>query len=87
MLMNMKEAIRQALDTALATHDELVIFGEDVGAVGGVFRVTEGLQRKYGEDRVFDVPLAESALCGMAVGMSTQGLRPVVEISIHWLHL
>jgi len=80
MLMNMKEAIRHGLDTALASHDEALIFGEDVGGVGGVFRITEGLQRKYGEERVFDVPLAESAICGMAVGMSTQGLRPIVEI-------
>lgn len=80
MLMNMKEAIRQALGVALATNDEALIFGEDVGGAGGVFRVTEGLQHRFGEERVFDVPLAESAICGMAVGLSTQGFRPIVEI-------
>lgn len=80
MLMNMKEAIRQALDLALSSHDELLIFGEDVGGAGGVFRATEGLQRKYGEDRVFDTPLAESAIAGVAVGLCTQGFRPVAEI-------
>ncbi|MFB9328925.1 alpha-ketoacid dehydrogenase subunit beta [Paenibacillus aurantiacus] len=80
MLMNMKEAIRQALGLALSAHDEVLIFGEDVGGVGGVFRVTEGLQQRFGEDRVFDTPLAESAICGVAVGMCTQGFRPIVEI-------
>ncbi|MUT68748.1 alpha-ketoacid dehydrogenase subunit beta [Paenibacillus sp. NEAU-GSW1] len=80
MLMNMKEAIRQALSIALATEENALIFGEDVGGVGGVFRVTEGLQHRFGEDRVFDTPLAESAICGVAVGLSTQGFRPIVEI-------
>ncbi|GFN33002.1 alpha-ketoacid dehydrogenase subunit beta [Paenibacillus xylaniclasticus] len=80
MLMNMKEAIRQALDLALSSNDDVLIFGEDVGGAGGVFRVTEGLQHKYGEERVFDTPLAESAICGLAVGLGTQGFRPVVEI-------
>lgn len=80
MLMNMKEAIRQALGVALSAHEETLIFGEDVGGVGGVFRVTEGLQHRFGEERVFDTPLAESAICGVAVGLCTQGFRPIVEI-------
>jgi len=76
----MKEAIRQALAVALASNDEVLIFGEDVGRAGGVFRATEGLQQQYGENRVFDTPLAESAIGGIAVGLCTQGFRPIIEI-------
>lgn len=76
----MVQAINDALDIKLAEDANVVVFGEDVGTEGGVFRVTEGLQQKYGEKRVFDSPLAESAIVGSAVGMAMAGLRPVVEL-------
>ncbi|MFD2117793.1 alpha-ketoacid dehydrogenase subunit beta [Paenibacillus yanchengensis] len=78
--MNMLEAIRDAMRVELKRDPNVVLFGEDVGKVGGVFRVTEGLQSEFGEDRVFDTPLAESAIGGLAVGMGLQGFRPVAEI-------
>ncbi|GIO37298.1 pyruvate dehydrogenase E1 component subunit beta [Paenibacillus antibioticophila] len=78
--MNMKEAIRDAMRVELNRDPNVVLFGEDVGNVGGVFRVTEGLQKEFGEERVFDTPLAESAIGGMAVGLGIQGFRPVAEI-------
>ncbi len=76
----MVKAINNALDLKLAQDPNVLIFGEDVGKNGGVFRVTDGLQAKFGEERVFDTPLAESAIIGSAVGMATYGLRPVPEI-------
>ena len=79
-VMNMVEAIREALDQALAGDSRVLVFGEDVGRMGGVFRATEGLQAKYGEDRVFDTPLAESAIVGAAIGLAIGGMRPVAEI-------
>jgi len=78
--MNMKEAIRDAMRVELSRDPNVLIFGEDVGNVGGVFRVTEGLQKEFGEERVFDTPLAESAIGGMAVGLGIQGFRPIAEI-------
>jgi len=78
--MNMKEAIRDAMRVELSRDPNVVIFGEDVGNVGGVFRVTEGLQKEFGEERVFDTPLAESAIGGLAVGLGIQGFRPIAEI-------
>jgi len=78
--MNMKEAIRDAMRVELEKDPNVLVFGEDVGKVGGVFRATEGLQAKFGEERVFDTPLAESAIGGLAVGMGIQGFRPVAEI-------
>ncbi|AGA57850.1 pyruvate/2-oxoglutarate dehydrogenase complex, dehydrogenase component beta subunit [Thermobacillus composti KWC4] len=78
--MNMKEAIRDAIRTELQRDPNVLVFGEDVGKVGGVFRATEGLQAEFGEDRVFDTPLAESAIAGMAVGLGVQGFRPIAEI-------
>jgi 2-oxoisovalerate dehydrogenase E1 component beta subunit len=72
-------AINLALDKALSLDPNVLVFGEDVGKNGGVFRATEGLQEKFGERRVFDTPLAESMLAGIAIGMAVQGLRPVVE--------
>ncbi|MEF2967252.1 alpha-ketoacid dehydrogenase subunit beta [Paenibacillus sp. M1] len=78
--MNMKEAIRDAMRVELNRDPNVLIFGEDVGHVGGVFRVTEGLQKEFGEERVFDTPLAESAIGGMAVGLGIQGFRPIAEI-------
>ena len=78
--MNMVQAINDALDIKLAEDPNVVVFGEDVGTEGGVFRVTEELQQKYGENRVFDSPLAESAIVGSAVGMAMAELRPIVEL-------
>lgn len=76
----MVEAIRSALDTSMAHDPRIVIFGEDVGYFGGVFRCTAGLQRKYGKHRCFDSPINESGIVGAAVGMAAFGLRPCVEI-------
>lgn len=73
------EAVTQALAYELAQDDNIVVFGEDVGKNGGVFRATAGLQERFGERRVFDSPLAESMIAGLAVGMSLQGLKPVAE--------
>ncbi|NIK13345.1 alpha-ketoacid dehydrogenase subunit beta [Alkalibacillus sp. S2W] len=78
--MTMIQAITNALQTELKNDEDVLVFGEDVGQNGGVFRATEGLQEEFGEDRVFDTPLAESGIIGLSVGMSTQGLRPVPEI-------
>jgi len=74
------EAITQALAFELAANPNVVVFGEDIGINGGVFRATVGLQQRFGSDRVLDTPLAESMLAGIAVGMAAQGLKPVVEI-------
>ncbi len=73
------EAVTQALAYELAHDENIVVFGEDVGKNGGVFRATAGLQDRFGENRVFDSPLAESMIAGLAVGMSLQGLKPVAE--------
>ena len=79
-VMNMVQAINSALAFKLEDDENVVVYGEDVGVEGGVFRVTEGLQKKYGRERVFDTPLAESMIAGTGVGMSAMGLRPVVEM-------
>ncbi|MGQ3887779.1 alpha-ketoacid dehydrogenase subunit beta [Legionella sp. CNM-1927-20] len=73
------EAVTQALAYELAQDENVIVFGEDVGKNGGVFRATVGLQDRFGEHRVFDSPLAESMIGGLAVGMSIQGLKPVAE--------
>ncbi|WP_028388799.1 alpha-ketoacid dehydrogenase subunit beta [Legionella fairfieldensis] len=73
------EAVTQALAYELAQDENVVVFGEDVGKNGGVFRATVGLQERFGEQRVFDSPLAESMIAGLAIGMSLQGLKPVAE--------
>ncbi|MBM7540437.1 alpha-ketoacid dehydrogenase subunit beta [Amphibacillus cookii] len=78
--MTMIQAITDALRTELKNDENVLVFGEDVGQNGGVFRATEGLQDEFGEDRVFDTPLAESGIGGLAIGLSTQGFRPVPEI-------
>src|SRR6476646_5987018 len=78
--MTMIQAITDALRTELRNDPNVLVFGEDVGANGGVFRATEGLHKEFGEDRVFDTPLAESGIGGLAVGLSLQGYRPVPEI-------
>lgn len=73
------EAVTQALAYELAQDENVIVFGEDVGINGGVFRATLGLQERFGEKRVFDTPLAESMIAGLAIGMSIQGLKPVAE--------
>ena len=78
--MNIVNALNDALDIKLTEDKSVVIYGEDAGFEGGVFRVTEGLQKKHGVERVFDSPLAESGIAGTAVGMAVAGLRPVIEM-------
>lgn len=78
--LTMIQAITDALRTELKNDENVLVFGEDVGVNGGVFRATEGLQKEFGEDRVFDTPLAESGIGGLAVGLALQGFRPVPEI-------
>src|SRR3974377_2249819 len=76
----MIEAIRDAMDVMMERDDAVVVFGEDVGFFGGVFRATQGLQQKYGKTRCFDTPISELGIVGAAVGMAAYGLRPCVEI-------
>ncbi len=78
--MTLVQAIARTLDEEMARDDAVVVLGEDVGKRGGVFLATEGLQQKYGPDRVIDTPLSEAAIIGAAVGMAAHGLRPVAEI-------
>ncbi|CAN7251982.1 alpha-ketoacid dehydrogenase subunit beta [Microbacterium foliorum] len=78
--MSMAAALNLALADAIESDPEVVVFGEDVGALGGVFRITDGLTARFGEDRCFDTPLAESGIVGTAVGMAMNGMRPVVEL-------
>jgi 2-oxoisovalerate dehydrogenase E1 component beta subunit len=77
--MTMVQALNSAIDVMLARDHNVIVFGEDIGFFGGVFRVTEGLQQRYGEQRVFDAPIAEGGQVGIAVGMGAYGLRPVIE--------
>jgi len=79
-VITLLEAINQALDQKMAEDPRIVVYGEDTGFEGGVFRVTAGLQKKYGVDRVFDTPIAEAAITGSAIGMAINGLIPVAEI-------
>src|SRR5580704_10302319 len=78
--VTMAAALNQALADALAADDRVVVFGEDVGPLGGVFRVTDGLAARFGEQRVFDTPLAEAGIVGTAIGMAMAGLVPVIEM-------
>lgn len=78
--MTMIQAITNAMHTELKNDDNVLVFGEDVGQNGGVFRATEGLQKEFGENRVFDTPLAESAIGGLSIGLALEGFRPVAEI-------
>lgn len=78
--MTMIQALRSAMDVMMERDDNMVIFGQDVGYFGGVFRCTEGLQKKFGKTRVFDAPISESGIVGAAIGMGAYGLRPVIEI-------
>ena len=78
--MTMIQAINNAMDVMMERDDDVIVFGEDVGYFGGVFRCTHGLQEKYGKHRCFDTPINESGIIGAAVGMATYGLRPCAEI-------
>ncbi|HON00147.1 MAG TPA: alpha-ketoacid dehydrogenase subunit beta [Acidobacteriota bacterium] len=78
--LNLLQAVNDALRVVMEQDDRVVVFGEDVGRFGGVFRATQGLQERFGADRVFDTPLAEDGIVGVAVGMALNGLRPVAEI-------
>ena len=78
--MTMIQAINSALEVAMGRDDSIVVLGEDVGYFGGVFKATEGLQKRYGKTRVFDTPISECGIVGVAVGMAAYGLRPVPEI-------
>ena len=78
--MTMIQALNSAMDIALGRDPSVVLLGEDIGYFGGVFRVTDGLQRKYGQHRVLDTPIAEGGIIGAAIGMGVNGLRPVAEI-------
>ena len=78
--VTMSGAINRALRDAMTADDNVLVFGEDVGTLGGVFRVTDGIARDFGDDRCFDTPLAEAGIVGFAVGMAMAGFRPVIEL-------
>ena len=77
---NLGEAITRGLEQALEEDERALLFGEDVGRLGGVFRITQGLQNKFGSDRVFDTPASEAGIVGISVGLALNGFRPIVEI-------
>lgn len=78
--LTLVQAITDAMDTMLKENEQVILLGEDIGKNGGVFRATDGLQEKHGEDRVIDTPLSEAGFVGAAIGMAVNGFRPVVEI-------
>lgn len=78
--LSMASALNRALADAMVADERVLVFGEDVGALGGVFRITDGLTARFGEDRCFDTPLAEAAIVGTAVGLAMNGMIPVVEM-------
>jgi pyruvate dehydrogenase E1 component beta subunit len=78
--LTMAKALNEGLRTAMERDPKVLLMGEDIGKLGGVFRVTDGLQKDFGEDRVFDTPLAESGIVGTAIGLAIRGYRPVCEI-------
>ena len=78
--LTLAKALNEGLRKAMEDDPKVLIMGEDVGALGGVFRVTDGLQKDFGEDRVIDTPLAESGIIGTAIGLAIRGFRPVCEI-------
>jgi 2-oxoisovalerate dehydrogenase E1 component beta subunit len=80
MAVTLAQALNRALHDAMAEDDKVVVFGEDVGRLGGVFRITDQLQERFGEGRCFDTPLAESGIVGTAIGMALYGWKPVVEM-------
>ncbi len=78
--INMVKALNSTMDQRMADDDSIILMGEDIGKDGGVFRVTDGLQAKYGDERVIDMPLVELGIIGMAIGMASSGLKPLAEI-------
>jgi 2-oxoisovalerate dehydrogenase E1 component beta subunit len=80
MSITMAKALNDGLRAAMAADDKVLVFGEEVGQLGGVFRITEGLQKEFGATRVYDTPLAESGIVGTAIGLAMRGYRPVCEI-------
>lgn len=78
--LSMQQALNRALDEILSADPKTVVFGEDCGQLGGVFRITDGLQAKHGDSRVFDTPLAESGILGMSVGLAMAGFHPMPEV-------
>ncbi|HUS21413.1 MAG TPA: alpha-ketoacid dehydrogenase subunit beta, partial [Aeromicrobium sp.] len=78
--MSLSKALNAGLRAAMAADDRVILMGEDIGRLGGVFRVTDGLQAEFGAQRVMDMPLAESGIVGTAIGLAHAGFRPVVEI-------
>src|SRR3989440_13096117 len=80
--LTLSRGLNEGLRKSLENDPKVLIMGEDVGRLGGVFRVTDGLQKDFGEDRVIDTPLAESAIVGTAVGLAIRGFRPVCEIQV-----
>ena len=79
MSVDMVTALNKSLSHEMTHNNNIILFGEDIGHLGGVFRVTQGLQKRFGSDRVVDMPISESLLAGLPIGMSTQGLIPIVE--------
>ena len=79
-VVNIAQAVNLALSSAMSADDSVILLGEDIGRAGGVFRVTDGLRDKFGTERVFDTPVAESGIVGAAFGMAIAGLRPIVEL-------
>src|SRR6185436_12195762 len=78
--INLVEAINETLAQEMERDERVVLLGEDVGVNGGVFRVTDGLQKRFGADRVVDTPLAESGIMGTAIGLAMAGMRPIPEL-------
>src|SRR4026209_856534 len=78
--LTLSRGLNEGLRKAMEADPKVLVMGEDVGKLGGVFRVTDGLQKDFGEDRVIDTPLAESGIIGTAIGLSLRGYRPVCEI-------
>ena len=76
----MIEAIRECLGQEMEADNRIVVIGEDVGVLGGVFRATDGLQARFGKERVVDMPLAEGVIVGSGIGLAMSGLRPVIEL-------
>ena len=79
-VLSLSKALNEGMRKAMEDDPKVLIMGEDVGKLGGVFRVTDGLQKDFGEDRVIDTPLAESGIIGTAIGLALRGYRPVCEI-------